>query len=481
MTETQQSIFSIGRSAEALADNVYLGSLTDSNRSKRRSDLERVFDTIIEDDGMPDRLSPSLTSLIKTAIEVGDVDRVKELVTQGVFDFGIVLYEAGKSGDRDLVEFLLYSPVISIFTALKPRTTKVYVNTALQGAAASGNMELVDYLLDKGADPKVGLSNAARYGDLNLVQFLFESMCQDDRNNEMITLLNSAAEGAPDGYYDTEEVLQFVLDSANFTGEVLSQALYFASKNPNRQILDRILEKANQFQTVYTSPLNPEDPPLSVGNPAGDANQMRDNMNWAIKGAATIGDVESVHQYLLYGGDDISNALIAAVRAQDRTSINQFVQDGADNWNDALAAAVATRDYDLILDFLPSGPHGRRITNYQPAMEAAIDSDENTDLYLLDTLGSYVEERNYVDILDNLLVRAIDKRSRPAMVYILAHLIEELDDSQYQNRLNDSLIYAAWEGKAEIVKYLLDLGAASNEDLRDSIRQVGFIDVSALL
>jgi len=70
------------------------------------------------------------------------------------------LMGAAAGGHKDLVQILLDKGV-------KPKT-------GLIGAAMGGHLDLVQLMLDKGANPKMGLMGAAMGGHLNIVKLMFE-------------------------------------------------------------------------------------------------------------------------------------------------------------------------------------------------------------------------------------------------------------------------------------------------------------------
>lgn len=459
-------------------------SWPEQDRHYEIKNLTDAFNVSFDANLIPKVQYLSKTALLTQVVREGSLEEVEDTAPGSPFDFGTIIYAAGQRGDVDILEYLLYAPAVGPFTSLLPRTSKVYLNTALQGAALgddeTGNYEAVSYLLDKGAEARVGLYNAAKSHNLTLIHFLLQALCNSDLNEEMILLLNAAAEGG------AVEVVSYVLKAANFSGEVLSQSLFFASKGKNDLIIQMILDKANVYRTNYSSPLNPELPVLNNSNPEGNPNQNTDDMNWAIKGLASAetndaSDVERVYDYLSRGGDDITNALFVAIKAHDQEAASDFISRGADNWDDALAAITTTINpsltgsRDVIYQYLPPN---HRIANYQPAMSVAINRG---DIETLNLLAYYPDENDYVSLADNLINVAIDADAYDALVYLLESESHYLSQRQYQDRLNDALAYAAGKGRAEWVSRFLQAGAQSNPDLVVTARSAGFVDVAALL
>lgn len=444
------SFFKTSGATQGLASEAGPVLVTTTNLDHDLFLLESVFGETKED----------LTDDLVVAAENGDYERVKELAVKGPFDFGTVIYSAGTSGNKDLVEFLLYSPKIGSSDTMKPRTTPVYLNTALQGSALSESPELLEYLLDAGANPESAISNASRTGDRDIVISLLETICENNRPEALANVLFASAE------YGHIDLVSFALGERDFPSDAISQALYFASKGGHRDI----------FDLLFTQSF-----PESETDPTFDYDRRADDMNWGIRGASLVGDIDWIYEFLDKGGYDISSALLGAIRAENQEAIDDFISRGADNWPDALATAVGTGDRALMEQFLPPK---RYITNYRPALEEAIRQD---NIELLDELITYVHTNTndspeaHIATYDDALTFAITQAKRDAINILLTKLRHDLDDFQYVNRINGGLEQAVSAGKGSLVVDFLALGAQVSPDLKEFATSKGFIDIATLL
>ena len=409
----------------------------------------------------------NLTDELSVVAEAGDYEQVKELAVKGPFDFGTVIYAAGTSGNKDLVEFLLYSPKIGTSDTMKPRTTPVYLNTALQGAGLSENSELLEYLLDAGANPESGISNATRSGNLDIVISLLDTICEANRSDVLANVLFEAAES---GHLN---LVSFALGERDFPSDVISQALFFAAKGG--QETNGPESKRGGSHEIFDL-LFSQSFPENEADPTFDYDRRADDMNWGIRGASLSGDIDWIYELLEKGGYDISNALLGAIRAHRQEAIDDFISRGADNWPDALEVAVSTGDRTLMEQFLPPQ---RYITNYRPAMKEAV---RQNNIDILDELNTYVSTTEaHIATYDDVLTYAITEAKRDSIYILLSHLRHILDDSQYATRINGGLEQAVTSGKGSLVVDFLALGAQSNPDLKEFATSKGFVDIVPLL
>ena len=105
------------------------------------------------------------------ASQVGDLERVKELVSQGVDNFDLALRDASLFGHLEVVKYLVEA------SKKQPSVINGADNfdEALRNASIFGHLEVVKYLVENGADNfDLALRLASWKGQLEVVKYLVE-------------------------------------------------------------------------------------------------------------------------------------------------------------------------------------------------------------------------------------------------------------------------------------------------------------------
>jgi ankyrin repeat protein len=172
---------------------------------------------------------------IKTYLEQGGDPNAKT-------DYGdTLLQSAAKSGDRQLVEFLLTK-------GADINAKDIDGSTVLHYAAESGDRQLVEFLLTKGSDLKAKghygdtiLQSAARSGNKQLVGFLLtKGLNINAKNSDGDTVLYYATES------NDRQLVEFLLAKGaniNIKGANGNTVLHYAAGSGNRQLVEFLLAK----------------------------------------------------------------------------------------------------------------------------------------------------------------------------------------------------------------------------------------------
>jgi ankyrin repeat protein len=402
------------------------------------------------------------------AIEAGDIDGVKKYIENEIDKYSVesgVQDEAQQlSVERALIESLV--------------NTRFGQETPLISAIRHGNLEIVKFLVSKGADVNLDdeydvtpLHIAAKHGQLETAKFLVSKGAEvDSKDNLSITPLWYAA------LYGAEDIANFLISRGadiNVRSDFGKSLLQAASIGG---LLD--LMKVMLYRRVDEDELNTT---LLLASMAGRAEAVRflldqranlrfhDSGMTPFTAAARYGHI-GVMQLLMKKGVGIDEtnsinwtALLFAARSCRVEAVRFLIAEGADvNANDNFGRTV------LMYAASPFRQGDDPFNKEVPEKEDCLDI-----LRLLIASGANINERAIDDNNSVIAIRVIDydEKGFTALMYaarggrieIAGLLLDSGADINFKSDDGiDALLIAVREGDSEMVELLIDRGADIN-------------------
>jgi len=196
---------------------------------------------------------------------------------------------AAEFGQKEMLEFLI---------------TKDTIDHAIKGAAKGNRIELVDYLLEKGADPASGLLKAAQHGKEEMAELLLSKGADN-----LYMAIDTAA------YSGQLKMFEFLLGKDVKGNFRMVTAIKSAAKGNQFEMVEFLLKKAQKIDKF---------------------NRFRDEAFYA---AAEYGQLKMVEFLIEKGAKDFDGALRASIEMDELSMAKFFVEKGATNIKQALIVA----------------------------------------------------------------------------------------------------------------------------------------------
>jgi ankyrin repeat protein len=342
-------------------------------------------------------------------------------------------------------------------------------NNFLDRATRSGNLALLEYLLDIGGNPRQILSAidvAAETGNVAVLHRLLEAFHLpklDAEGNYDDEELEEWSEWADHGrlfFDDFDDLLKDALELAarhHHVGAVqeliqagtidYGPALMAAGLNGYMDIVQLLLHHTPpNKRTRYFSY-------LLVGAAAGGhLNLVKTaiqagaiNLNDALSSAAGHGQIEMIDYLRQRGADDLNGALLEAARHNQVATIQHLIDSGATNLDGALAAAAYRGQLEAVKFLLRQGA-----TDVNEALELAASASCGS----LDVIRTLLQA-GATKLNEALAAAACASASRDSLDVIRTLL------QAGATKLNEALVAAAWVGNLPIIQELIHAGATN--------------------
>jgi len=357
--------------------------------------------------------------------------------------------------------------------------------TAFQDAALRGAVEIVRYFLEHEADPNSGhegmpaLIAAACSGSIEMVQMLIES------GADVSTIMTSVDKWRDQRWLNSIgdiPMIRFLLD----TGAPAGYILYEASRHGDTELIEWLLGygidinlTTHLSETALMAALsgyeNVNDCVTLLLERGADVNLVSKAGEIALKFAAQQPDI--VHRLLAAGADPNvghgETVLMAAVQGGAEESVMLLLDAGADinavtvDGDSALRVAYGTKQDNIAQILLGRGacePETAR-TNLRAAIlwhrteDALRLISEGADIDVSDIHGDSplrmaIEQMSDLSVVEALLKNGADINQPPS---------EKLRDNPYEVRREGTpLIKSVAKGRAELIRLLLAYGADPN-------------------
>src|SRR5579875_418558 len=351
------------------------------------------------------------------------------------------------SDEKDLIKWLTVSKTINNIINNLSTTNDIYsacengrylsisklknnfynINRALIYACKSGKIDIVKFFIFKGGNKlNECLAEACRYGHLELANYLIKIGAKDldtalskaghSGNLELIKFL----------IYNGATNFKFALSNACYKGhlniinfligtvENLSLALRNACKSKNRNIVNFIFEQ----NKIY-------------------------DINYGLYGACYSGDIKLVNLVIKKGATDWNYGAVGACRGGKIETLKIMINNGANEYDKFFNSACKNGSIEIITFLLRFSP------NFNIALFYATKYGKyNIVEYLID---KYTDDNFYI------IVNSAFFGHKDILEFLLKFEVTI-------NELNIALKYACSNGRSEIVKYLLEIGANNYEN-----------------
>ncbi|KAJ7676013.1 ankyrin repeat-containing domain protein [Mycena polygramma] len=385
-------------------------------------------------------------------------------------EYGSALQGAAATGNVDIVHVLLKQ-------GADVNAAGGEYGSALQGAAATGNVDIVHVLLKQGADVNAASGNygsalqgAARYGRVDIVHVLLKQGADvNAASGEYGSALQAAAW---EDYVDIVHILLEKGADVNAASGNYGSALQGAARYGRVDIVHVLLKQGadvNAASGEYSSALQAAawedyvDIVHILLEKGADVNAASGNYGSALQGAARYGRVDVVRSLLEHGADVntaggmYGSALQAAASKGQMDVVHVLLEKGAE-YGSALQGAASAGHMDIVHLLLEKGANVNTAGGrYGSTLQGAASRGH------VDIVRILLEKGADVNVAGGIYGSALQGAASNGHMDIVSLLLDRgADVNIVGGYLGSALQGAASEGHMDIVRLLLDKGADVN-------------------
>ena len=353
--------------------------------------------------------------------------------------------------------------------------------TVLQLAVVLGNEDIVQLLLEKGANPNgnfvsavtnsdTPLHDAVRFARTKIAKLLLDHGAEvDARAEDGGTALESAAA------LENEEIVRLLLEKgANPNGnptssvEICDTPLHVAVRTGNRTIVNMMLETGADIEALDKN----GDTPLNIAISMKDGNILRllsqqgGDIDTVLQAAISEEDEDKVRWLLIHGEVDVNmkdedfgySALEVAVLSGNKAIVLLLLEKGADVDGNVLNVAISQGEETVVQLLLESGANPNVMTpDGNTVLQGAVSRGNKAAIHLLLHAGADVNARSASGVT---VLQAAVLSSTEVIVRILLHAGADI----HVRDANGATVLqlAVSRGKNAVIQLLLDAGADVN-------------------
>ena len=315
------------------------------------------------------------------AMEQGHIDIAKYLLSRDdrrEIDYNLVSIFAGGTGDMDIINTVL--------------ERGGDINRVLIGAIRSKHLDLIDKLIEMGANDWNGsLKMAILINNKELIERFIE-LGANNWNTALVYAIN---------YTDDRDLIEKFMGLANNFRGALSTAI---KNTNNRDLIERLIRLV-----------------------PNDVNMRNNNLLAAIESTY---NKDMVDRFIDMGADNWDSALISAISARDEQLVDRFVELGAFSWTRALKHSIFGR-YDKMIDKITDyGIRGinNNTVDWNKVMPIAIISDRDDLVNRFIELGADDWNRALLEAAKNRDVKTVK-----FFIYKGANNLQQALEQSYSN------------------------------------------------